>query len=80
MTGVVSADAAVNRVVAAPVGSVGPRLSQQAMLVSDLPFVGPGGSGSGSKAFDVVVPTAGCWALTYLTPTATSTIVVSVGP
>ncbi len=79
VTGVVSADAAVNRVVAMPVGSVGPRLSQQAMLVADQPFVGPGGSGSGSKAFDVVVPTAGCWAIAYVTPTATSTIVVSVG-
>lgn len=79
VTGVVSASTAVDRVVASPVGSVGPRLSQQAMLVTDRPFVGPGGTGSGSKAFDVVVPTAGCWALTYLTPITTTTIVVSVG-
>jgi hypothetical protein len=33
----------------------------------------------GSKAMDLLLPTAGCWAITYVDPGRTSTIVVEIG-
>ena len=36
--------------------------------------------GGGSKASLLTLPSAGCWAITYVDPTMTSTVVVDIAP
>ena len=49
-------------------------------FVPDAPVFATPAPGSGSKAFEVTLPTAGCWAFTYIDPIQTSTIVVAIEP
>jgi len=76
--GRVSSLAPYELVVAARVGIVGSGDSQRSAFVADKPVFTAPAPGSGSKAMEVILPTAGCWAITYLDPTATSTIVVDI--
>lgn len=78
VSGVVSSMAPYELVVAARVGIVGPAESQRSAFVADRPVFTAPTPGSGSKAMELILPTAGCWAITYVDPTATSTIVVEI--
>jgi hypothetical protein len=76
----VFADAAPFELVAAArVGIVGPADSQESAFVSEAPAFTTPAPGSQSKAMDLILPTAGCWAITYIDPLQTSTIVVEIG-
>jgi hypothetical protein len=76
----VFADAAPFELVAAArVGIVGPADSQQSAFVAEAPAFTTPAPGSQSKAMVLTLPTAGCWAITYLDPLQTSTIVVAIG-
>jgi hypothetical protein len=76
----VFADAAPFELVAAArVGIVGPADSQESAFVSEAPAFTTPAPGSQSKAMELILPTAGCWAITYLDPLQTSTIVLEIG-
>jgi hypothetical protein len=76
----VFADAAPFELVAAArVGIVGPADSQESAFVTEAPAFTTPVPGSQSKAMELILPTAGCWAITYLDPLQTSTIVVEIG-
>ena len=69
------------RLVATRIGAVG-----RSGNASPPAFVAPAAAiatpvpGGGNKAAGLTLPTTGCWAITYLDPTTTSTIVVQLGP
>jgi hypothetical protein len=79
VSGVVSPSAPYELVVATRVGTVGPNpdLAQSAFVADPPVFTAPA-PGSESKAMELILPTAGCWAITYLDPATTSTIVVAI--
>lgn len=79
VSGVVSPSAPDELVVAARVGIVGPADSQASAFVAEPPVFTAPAPGSGSKAVELVLPMGGCWAITYLDPARTSTIVVEIG-
>ena len=81
VSGVVSPPAPYELVVATRVGTVGivgPVDSDRSAFVADRPVFTAPAPGSGSKAMGLILPTAGCWAITYVDPTRTSTIVVAL--
>lgn len=78
VSGVVSPSAPYELVVAARVGIVGAD-SQRSAFVADKPVFTAPAPGSGSKAMELILRTAGCWAITYVDPARTSTIVVEIG-
>lgn len=78
VSGSVSPSAAYEVVVAAGVGIVGAD-SQRSAFVADRPAFAAPAPGSSSKAMELVLSTAGCWAITYVDPYRTSTIVVEIG-
>jgi len=79
VSGVVNPSARDELVIAARVGIVGPADSQGSAFVAESPVFTAPAPGSGSKAIEVILPTAGCWAITYVDPARTSTIVVEIG-
>lgn len=78
-SGVFADSAPFELVAAARVGIVGPADSQQSAFVAEAPAFTTPALGSQSKAMELILPTAGCWAITYLDPLQTSTIVVEIG-
>jgi hypothetical protein len=78
VSGAVGSLAPYELVVATRVGIVGTGDSQRSAFVADKAVFSAPAPGSGSKAMDLILPTAGCWAITYLDPAATSTIVVEI--
>jgi hypothetical protein len=79
-SGVFADSAPFELVAAARVGIVGPADSQQSAFVAEAPAFTTPAPGSESKAMELILPSAGCWAITYLDPLQTSTIVVEIGP
>jgi hypothetical protein len=77
VSGDIGARAAYQVVVATQVGTVWAGREQAPAFVTNEPVFAPL-FGSESKAFDLTLPTAGCWALTYIDPVQTSTIVVDL--
>lgn len=79
VSGAVSSIAPYELVVATRVGTVGPNpdLAQSAFVADPPVFTAPV-PGSGSKAMELTLPTAGCWSITYVDPGRTSTIVVAI--
>lgn len=71
----------LERVVATRVGTVG-RAGTVPLpaFLGSVPTIATPVPGGGSKAMGLTLPTAGCWAITYLDPTTTSTIVIQIGP
>ncbi len=78
VSGILRSFAPYELVVATRVGIVGTGDSQRSAFVADTPVFTTPTPGNGSKALELRLPTAGCWAITYLDPTATSTIVVEL--
>ena len=66
----------LERLVATPVGTVA---ATRAFVGSSLAVATPV-PGGGSKASMLTLPRAGCWAITYVDPTMTSTVVVDIAP
>ncbi len=79
VSGLISPSAPYELVVATRVGIVGPLDSQRSAFVAELPVFTAPVPGSGSKAMGLILPAAGCWAITYVDPGRTSTIVVEMG-
>jgi hypothetical protein len=79
VSGAVGSPAPYELVVASRVGIVGTGDSQRSAFVADKPVFTAPAPGSGSKAMELILPSAGCWAITYLDPAVTSTIVVGIG-
>lgn len=79
VSGLVSLAAPYELVLATRVGIVGPPGSQRSAYVPDQPVFTAPVPGSGSKAMGLILPDAGCWAITFLDPARTSTIVVEMG-
>ena len=79
VSGLVSPSAPYELVVATRVGIVGSLDGQRSAFVADPPVFTAPVPGSGSKAMGLVLPAPGCWAITYVDPARTSTIVVEMG-
>jgi hypothetical protein len=79
VSGAISPPSPDELVVAARVGIVGPADSQGSAFVAEQPVFTTPAPGSQSKAIDLTLPTAGCWAITYADSARTSTIVVEIG-
>ncbi len=79
VSGAVGSAAPYELVVATRVGMVGTGDSQRSAFVADKPVFAAPAPGSGSKAMELILPSAGCWAITYVDPARTSTIVVEIG-
>ncbi len=86
VSGLVSPSAPYELVVATRVGIVGPLVGivgpledQRSAFIAEPPVFTAPVPGSGSKAMGLVLPAAGCWAITYVDPARTSTIVVEMG-
>lgn len=78
VSGAVGSPVPYELVVATRVGIVGTGDSQRSAFVADKPVFTAPAPGSGSKAMELILPSAGCWAITYLDPAVTSTIVVDI--
>lgn len=71
----------LEQIVAARVGTVGrPGTVSRPSFIGSVPVIATPAPGGGSKAIGLTLPTAGCWAITYLDPRTTSTIVIQLGP
>ena len=78
VSGAAGSPAPYEVVVATLVGTVGAGDSQRSAFVADKPVFTAPVSGAGSKEIELTLPSAGCWAITYLDSAVTSTIVVEI--
>ncbi len=79
VSGPVGAAVPYELVVATRVGIVELADGQRSAFVVDKPVFTAPAPGSGSKAMELILPSGGCWAITYVDPARTSTIVVEIG-
>lgn len=74
VSGPIGAPQPYERIVATPVGTV----NRPPAFVTSKPVIVTPAPGGGAISAGITIPTAGCWAFTYVDPSMTSTVVVAV--